>query len=378
MGNPSVAPPPGRLESWLALAVFAGCLGLHFAGAMVGWQSKNLPGVEYRQAQTALSAQFIQRENNFSLAYPTPVLGKPWSIPMEFPLYQWTVVAVSNGTHLGLTKSGRAVSLAGFYLMLPALYLLLARWRVAPGHRWLVLAVVVTCPLYVFYSRAFLMETMALMFSLWFWVAFERAVAGRHVGWLALAVMAGTGAGLVKVTTFLLYLLPVALWAAARLARNRAGKNWRGELAWMGTAVAIPFAATLGWLRFSDAVKSLNPSAKFLRASDNLAFTLGAPATRFSAELWAMKGRIIASQLSWLPLLVGCAVLAVLGARQRGREILLCVGVFAAALVAFPILYAYHEYYYIANTVLLMLAIGLVLVALAESSRPRWVLVLAV
>lgn len=376
MGIPFVRRPPTRFESRLALAVFVGCLGLHFAGAMVGWQSKNLPGVEFRQAQTAISAHFIKLEDNFSLAYPTPVLGKPWSIPMEFPLYQWTVVLVSEVTGLGLTKAGRAVSMACFYLMLPAIYLLLARWRIAPGHRWLVLTVVVTCPLYVFYSRAFLMETMALMFSVWFWVGFERAVAGRNPRWLALAILAGAGAGLVKVTTFLLYLLPVALWAVARLWHNRAGR-WRSDLAWMAGALAIPCAATLWWLHFSDAVKSLNPSAQFLRSDHVRDFILGTTATRFSAEVWAMKGRIIAEQLSWGPLLIGCAMLALLVARPRWREMMLCVGVFAAALVAFPVLYAYHEYYYLANGVLLMVAMGLVLVALAESARPRWVVALA-
>lgn len=378
MGTPSARPSPSRTESWLALAAFALCLVCHFRAAMVGWQSKNLPGVEYRQAQTALSAYFINADDNFSLAYPTPVLGKPWSIPLEFPLYQWTVVEVSRATHLGLIKSGRIVSLACFYLMLPAIFLLLARWNVAPGHRWLVLAVVVTCPLYVFYARGFLIETMALMFAVWFWLAFERAVSNRSVPWLAVATIAGTGAGLVKVTTFMLYLLPAACWAMARLWRERGSGRWRGDVAWMAAAVAIPLGVTWWWLRFSDAVKSLNPAARFLRSDAMAGFTLGAPATRFSAELWAMKGRIIVEQLSWFPLLVGCAALALLGARQRWREIAYCVGLFVAALLVFPILYAYHEYYYLANTVLLMVAVGLVVVALAESSRPRWVPVLAV
>ena len=125
----------------MAFGWFVLCVGFHFWGVGVGWESKNLPGVEFRQAQTALSALFIKQENNFSPAYPTPVLGKPWSIPMEFPLYQWTVVVVGKLTGLGLTKSGRAVSIGCFYLMLPAIYLLLARWRVAPRHRWLVLAI---------------------------------------------------------------------------------------------------------------------------------------------------------------------------------------------------------------------------------------------
>jgi hypothetical protein len=358
MESSVAALPPSRGESRLLLGVFLLCLLFSFWGVTAGWQNRNLPGGEFRQAQTALSAHWIKAENNFSLAYPTPVLGKPWSIPMEFPLYQWTVVGVSKVTNWSLTKAGRAVSIACFYLCLPAIFLLLARWRVAPAHRWLVLAVVLTCPFYIFYARAFLIETMALMFSLWFWVAFERAVAGRSRAWLALAILAGTGAGLVKVTTFMLYLLPAGWWAATRLwAARQAG--WRTELAWMAGAVALPFAVTLGWLNFSDATKTLNPLAVFLTSANLQDFNLGSQETRWSAQYWGMKWRIIWEELSWQPVLVGLTA-------------------FGSVLVIFPVLYALHDYYFVANTMLLLLAVGLVLVALAESPVARWIVGLAV
>ncbi len=360
---------PGRL----ALGLFAICLAFHSWGVHVGWQSKNLPGVEYRQAQTALSAYWIGVEHNFSLAYPTPVLGKPWSIPMEFPLYQWTVAAVSRLTGLELVKSGRVVSEICFYLTLPAILLLLARWRVAPDHRWLVLAVVVTCPLYIFYTRAFLMETMALMFSVWFWVAFERAVIGRSRGWLLLAMSMGMGAGLVKVTTFLVYLLPVAGWALIRLWAGRK-ENWKADLGWMVAAVAVPFAATLWWMDFADATKALNPLAGFLQSENLQSFTWGTWTARFSYEGWASKGRMLRDSLTWLPA-VGICLLAAAAStetRRRWREVGVCGAAFIAPLVIFPVLYALHEYYFIANTLLLLLAMGLALVALAESSWPRW------
>ena len=245
----SAAPrEPTLNESRIALALFLLCLAFHGWAVGVGWESKALPGFEFRQAQTAISAFWIKADRDFSPAYPTPVMGKPWSIPMEFPLYQWTVVKVGDWTNWSLTKSGRAVSIACFYLCLPAIFLLLRRWRVPPGRRWLVLAVVVTCPFYIFYTRAFLIETMALMFGLWFWVAFERAVSGRSAIWLAVAMLAGTGAGLVKVTTFLLYLLPTGWWAAQRLWAGRRG-DWRRDLGWMAAAVVLPFVATWWWLR---------------------------------------------------------------------------------------------------------------------------------
>lgn len=370
---------PSRGETRFILALFLVSLGFHsWAVFGVGWESNNLPGFEFRQAQTALSTFYIKLENNFSPAYPTPVLGKPWSIPMEFPLYQWTVVAVSKVTGLGLTKAARTVSIACFYLALPALYLLLARWQVAPGRRWLVLALVLTCPLYIFYTRAFLMETMALMFALWFWVGFERAVAERSYVWLYLAILAGTGAGLVKVTTFMLYSLPVGLWAANRLWQARAGGRWRTELTWMVAAVFVPLAATWWWVRFADATKALNPMAYFLRSENMMGFNFGTTQTRFSPEMWAMKGRIVREKLTWFPALAGCAVLALGALRTRWREIFLCTGVFAAALLVFPVLYALHDYYYVANMVLLSTAMGLVLVALAESARPRWMIALVI
>lgn len=362
---------PSLVERRVALGIFLLTLAFHFWGVSVGWRSKNLPGVEFRQAQTALSAHWILEENDFSPAYPTPVLGRPWSIPMEFPLYQWTTVIVSKVTNWSLTKAGRAVSIACFYLCLPAIFLLLDRWRVAVGWRWLVLAVVATCPFYIFYARAFLIETMALMFSLWFWVAFERAVAGRSSTWLIVAMLTGAGAGLVKVTTFMLYLVPTGVWAAMRLWASRR-EGWTREAAWMFAAVTLPFAATLWWLDFADATKALNPLAAFIESGNLRDFNFGTTATRFGAAMWQMKLRIIAEELTWLPLLGLAAVMVGLARGARWREIGACLGCFALVLVVFPVLYALHDYYYVANAVLLLIALGLAVVAFAEASRVRW------
>ncbi|MES1167626.1 MAG: hypothetical protein ABUL61_00510, partial [Oleiharenicola lentus] len=168
---------------WI-FSVFAAALVFGLWGFSVGWQSRNLPGIEFRQAQTALSIHYIQEERNFSIDYPTPVLGKPWSIPMEFPLYQWTAALIGDATGYSATKSGRLVTIACFYLMLPAVWLLLGRWQVAPGRRWMTLAVIVSSPFYIFYGRGVFIETMALMFSLWFWWGLSwRWSGGTGAGW---------------------------------------------------------------------------------------------------------------------------------------------------------------------------------------------------
>ncbi|MGH7490376.1 MAG: glycosyl transferase, partial [bacterium] len=74
-----------RLEQalWVLLAAVAVhaiyylCLGL---------TSPVLDLHNFRQAQTAISAYWSWREG-FKLAYETPVLGYPWAIPFEFPIY---------------------------------------------------------------------------------------------------------------------------------------------------------------------------------------------------------------------------------------------------------------------------------------------------
>jgi len=340
-------------------------------GVSVGWLSKRLPGVEFRQAQTAISTYFIQEEDNFSLAYPTPVLGKPWSIPMEFPLYQWTTVVVSNVTDLNITKAGRLVSIVCFYLCLPALFLLLNRWNVLPVRRWLVLSMVVSCPFYIFYARAFLIETMALMFALWFWVAFERSVKNRSMGWLFLAIVTGVGVGLVKVTTYMVYLLPSAIWASQRLWEHRRNHQWLKDISWMAAAVALPFISTLWWIRFSDKTKELNPLAEFITSKGLADFNLGTMETRFSPDMWLTKWRMITGEIVAPELLVALGVIALLVGRRRWREITTCVGLFIVPLFVFPALYTYHSYYFVANAVLLMLGLGFVLVALLESGLSR-------
>ncbi len=86
------------------------------------------------------------------------MLGKPWSVPFEFPLYQWTVAIVGNTFHLPLVEAARTVSVVCFYGFLTALIVLLRRLGLRRTHQAIVLSLVLTCPLYIFYSRAFLIE----------------------------------------------------------------------------------------------------------------------------------------------------------------------------------------------------------------------------
>ena len=371
---------PTRWENWFATLLLLAAAVWSGWAVTRAWSNGNLPGCEFRQAQTAVSAYWIQHDRDFSLAYPTPVLGKPWSIPMEFPLYQWAVVALSDLAGYPLVQSARAVSLVCFVLAIPSLWILLRRFGLPPARRALLVALVLTCPLLIFYARSFLIETMALMFALWFLAAFGEAMHTRKFGWLLVANLAGAGAGTVKVTTFLLYLIPAALWGAWLLLdswRERTG-SWRPVLATLARGlgcVVLPFLATVAWTHYADAVKARGVGGAFLASGNMTGFNFGLGAVfglRFSAEAWHDMFNFWSHGILAAPLAVAAAALAgFFGGRCRWPA-LGCLGLFFLAQFVFPLLYAWHEYYFVANAALLVLAAGFALCGLFEHSRLRW------
>lgn len=361
--------------------LFGALLAFHLWTTTSNWGSTELPGNGFRQTQTAITAMFVQREHNFSLAYPTPVLGKPWSVPFEFPLYQWTVVGLSNATGLPLIQAGRAVSAGCFYLTLPAVWLLLG-WLGVPGpRRLLALGMLLTCPLYIFYARAFLIETMALMFALWFLQSFLTAVRRRSMGWLVLANVAGIGAGLVKITTFMVWLLPAGLAAAVWLIRE-----WRGEreaaaaspartagrtLGWIVAASVAPLAASVWWVHFADALKQQNPSSRNLVSSAMHSYNFGTWSSRLSPEIWHAHGHTLLTNVMSGPVLAVAFVLAILAGRRWWAWIAGGVGLSAVAVWTFPILYAWHEYYWVASAAAALVATGVAVAASLGKARGR-------
>lgn len=381
MSAPFPVPPDSPARRWLLPTAVIALFLLHFHFATVGWKHPWLPGHEFRQTQTALSTLFIQRDGDFRLAYPTPLFGKPWSIPLEFPLYEWSVVGLARVTSLPLTEAARSISLACFYLSLPALYLLLGTLGVGRGGRWLILGFVLSAPVYVFYSRAFMIESMALMLALWFLLGLLRFAGSGQAAWAVVAVGAGVLAGLTKITTFASYGLAGAAWWAWQCARPaKARTSSRGALTLRClAAVALPLAAAFAWVRYSDQLKSLNPGADFLRSGPLQPFNFGPLALRLSGNYWQ------ALAAHWHAMLLPGAVgaVAVVGGLVAGRSrrglVLALLAVFVAVQLVLANLYFLHDYYLYAIGLLPLAALGVALEGvLAGEGRRAWRLGLVV
>src|SRR6266849_5137855 len=109
----AAAVPPTRFDTTVLRLLFALCLGWAAYHATVGFGFPISDQHGFRQAQTAITIDTFLRGGPL-LRYETPVLGVPWAIPFELPLYQWITAVLCLMTGLAVIQAGRIVSEAFF------------------------------------------------------------------------------------------------------------------------------------------------------------------------------------------------------------------------------------------------------------------------
>lgn len=363
-----------------AVGLFLACLAANIVLSAIGWNNSacdSTPGSTFRQTQTALTAAFMQ--GHYRVEYETPVLGPPWAIPYEFPLYQWFVAGLADLTGWSIDPCGRLVSRVFFLLTLVPFYRMLAHIGVRAEGRLVVLSLFLISPYFVFWSRTVLIESTALFLS----VCYLNAVLAfrRHcrVGSLLAGLALGTLAALVKVTTLagfsLLVLLPVVEIVRSKQAD---GREVRRRLLGYVLLLAVPAAAAVLWTQFTDAIKAQNPFGQHLTSTALRNWNYGTWQQRLGPRTWGTildRVRLAVPHVA-LPIVGGGLVGFILllatcigVACATGRFLMPILGCFAAYLgppLVFTNLHWFHEYYSFATNAFLIAASGLAVAALLQ------------
>lgn len=358
--------------------LFVAALLVHFFFLTRNWHAGFLIGHEFRQAQTALITEQIDQQNNFTLRYDTPIFGPPWQAPLELPLYQWCVVGVKRLTGWPVYEAARAVSAAFFYLTLPAVFLVLGRAGLPRPRRFLVLALVLCCPVYIFYSRTFLIESTALCLSVWWLALFVETMHRRKLGWLVGAAACGALAGMVKSLTFAAWLVPAAAFGAWCLFDDwRTRRGWAAvarTIAWGFATVAVPIVLTVWWTHFCDAIKEENPATQFItsRALSTGNYGTFSLASRLSAEVWRALLHCWSYAIMPAWLLVALVAFGVTVARRARLAVALATGFFLVPQLAIPLAYGGQDYYFYAAALFVVVALGFAAHGLLDGPLPAW------
>ncbi len=325
----------------------------------------------FRQAQTALSSYWMQREGYY-LAYQTPVAGYPWAIPFEFPLYQAIVAFISNSFGMSIDTVSRLVSFGFLLISVPVVWLINRRLALPPLVFFCFVALLFTTPVYVYWGRAILIETTALFFVLLAIKFFlDYLLGGRTLGRFLLFSVFMTLCMLQKVTTG----LPVLVILVTLLCIEEAKQIWSsGRIIisrWIVfSLLLLPLGASYVWTHYADAVKLKNPLGQSLTSSALSTWNWGSMDQRLSSDLWfnLIVMRVLTENLGGL---LGAGIIAVslwLDVPHRIKAVIwIAVAMGLLPMLMFSNLHIIHSYYQTANLIFLVYAVAIALGAVARS-----------
>jgi hypothetical protein len=358
-------------RDWAGATLFAAAVCVFLYIGLFNLGQPVLEQHSFRQTQTALTAYWL-RINGFSLAYETPVVGFPWAIPFEFPLFQLLAAWTASLTGLALDPAGRLVSLLASLAVCLPLYRSLRLLGVEAGAAWYANALYLTAPTYLFWSGTFMIEGLALLLALgasyYLLKIYRRGASGAD---LALFCLLLTLALLQKVTTGAVPVL-VGLAAFGRraladlLGGARLGSPGIRHALAVLAAAALAFAIGYAWVRYTDAVKQHNEFGRFLTSAALSAWNYGTVEQRFSKEFLVdvLVKRILVPSSGWC--LAVLALVSVFFSRaERPLKITAALGLvlFLLPMAIFTNLHFVHDYYQTANLVYLMAALGVAVYA---------------
>ncbi|MDE2060470.1 MAG: hypothetical protein KGL31_05665 [candidate division NC10 bacterium] len=363
--------------SWLIVAIFLGCLTWSGAMATIGWNNSLSDAHGFRQTNNAITSYYLIRGGPF-LRYETPVVGMPWSIPFEFPLYQWIVASAARAFATPLNQTGRFISEVFFVLSLVALWGVLAELKVARICRLIFLSLVLVSPEYIFWSRTFMMESTALFLAIG-WLFFVLIyIRTQKIFFVLIGGLFGIFGALVKAFTLPAFMFVSSLYFACSLRReiDRVGfsKSLLHQAIPFLVLVSMPILTAWMWARYTDEVKTLNVVGVHMTSSALRQWYLGTVSTRFSASAWqTFFTRMIPDILGdniigWLP------VVGLIFAPHRVLPFLVSISAFLLGFLLFTDMHVIHNYYSFANGIFLIIAMGWCILGLLEKGTAyKWV-----
>lgn len=375
-------------ENIYILVVFIASLLIHFYFSLVGWSHNLLDQHGFRQTQTAITTYYVVKEG-FKLNYITPILGAPWAIPFEFPLFQWIVAGLVIIFKTPIDQTGRFVGLFFFYLTLFPLSSILKIYFKKTSSVLIILSFVLLNHTYLFWSRTFMIESLALFLGVLFCWLIIRFFQTNRYSFMVLSCIVGSLAALVKITTFfVLGFSAGCIFLYYFFKRhNDDGNNFILKkivtyLLYAAVLFVIPLYAGLTWTQYADEQKTINPLAKNFITSANLSgWNFGTIKQRLDPHTWSriiehavipeMTFRLHEFRYSVVSFFLLILVLFLLAKKQHKKEMVASLALFLVGPLVFINLYSVHSYYFYANNFFTSIFFGLLIISIYEKENPK-------
>ena len=308
----------------------------------------------FRTTQTAWGIRSVADGSISPFSIETPVLGPPWKIPFEFPLYQIIAGMLSRLTGFEAEITGRLVSIAFFVLTALVFYQIL-RYLFESRTSLAVLVVFVFCAHNLEYGSSPLIEYCALFFALLGFLNAIRFIESNSYRYFALFALSAAIAGLVKITTSVVWVGVGTFVLFVKLKPKRY------------TTVALVFGVifsqipAIAWTRWADSQKEKSPWTFDLTSQKLSSWNFGTIRQRLHYFDWNHS-----VLQEFFPSVIGSTYtiifLLIVGISMRKTRVptTLFLAMFLSGPLLFTNLYFVHDYYWTAvlPSLLISLAFG--------------------
>lgn len=324
------------------------------------WNKKLDEPHVFRQTQTAISTYYLINEK-FTLNYITPVFGPPYTIPIEFPIYQFLVAGTNWVTPFTLDQTGRLVSIICLWCTLLIWYITLIKLLGIDNYAALFcISLALINPTLLFWQSTFLPETCNILFaSLWLYFYLLWNKNPSQIKYIFMLLLGGVAA-LMKITTFLnwaiLGFFLIYLFEPSKYANKQKTLNT--------IAFILPIILCLCWNQYTDYLKKTNVFGINLSSENHL----------FAWIVWWDYGRIDKTvwsgivEYSMFLFKIHLPLLLFYKLKFWKLSVILLV-VFWLGPFLFTRLYYHHEYYFVVGSIFLSTSLGLVIFSLSRSKH---------
>lgn len=325
----------------------------------------------FRQAQTAISAFYLLKDFNI-FNYQTPVLGYPWSIPFEFPIYQALVAGLSKLTHMNLEICARIISWEFYALTLYPIYKICTKFEKDKNLFYIISSLYLLSPTYLFWSRTFMIETLTVFFAAMFLYYFIRLVDENKPSDFILCLIFSLLSALSKITTYPGFLLAGGIYWGYKIFKEKKIDYFLVlKLAFIGVVTLIPVYL---WVHHTDLVKLQNLIGSTLTSKGLSAWNYGTISQRLSLEFYRVVifERIIPCIFGNIFAFVLALSAFIFAPKDYKKIATVFVLIFLAPIAVFANLYYIHTYYLCANAIFLITAIGISIFAMTKTDKAKW------
>lgn len=335
----------------LLLSIYVFCIN---PGVISCWEQH-----EFRKAQTAISTFYFSGLSDL-LYYETPVLGYPWRIPFEFPLYQ-ALAALLAKTGLELERALSAVAGLFFLGTLIPLHFICRFFTRDRMLFFTISSLYLALPFTLYWGICSpMIESCAVFFAVLFVAGMLCFLRKPSAGALCTGVFGAVLGGMVKITTLPMYAVFTGIVWLAYLLNGRI--SWKRFLV-PGIAGLVALVPVFWWTAHADRLKSCNPLAMDLVSSRMNNWNFGPVQMRFDPVVYRKFYHFLVRDVFGDELAVVCAAV-ILGIglvvfRKRGAwTVGAALFSWGLGFLIFTNLYYVHNYYQMANILLLLSALG--------------------